>query len=180
MNATGLFNSLNEISTTDSLGSEAAEAPRPFNVESLRWALVYQILSVANVLLSDPKSNPSNQARPKPVHPNQVLVSQKHSMPAKSRMLLTTTASGRSLYRRRMTNCLCSFQTEAISSGWPCYRAAIGYNRVFDQIPLHQRRNSGSSTYKQDCIQPPLTSPRSWPSPDRCFLRGSPRHNTAL
>jgi hypothetical protein len=39
--------------------------------------LVYQILSLVNVLLSDPKFDPTKQARPKPVHPNQVLVTEK-------------------------------------------------------------------------------------------------------
>jgi hypothetical protein len=38
--------------------------------------LVYQILSLVNILLSDPKFDPTKQARPKPVHPNQVLVTQ--------------------------------------------------------------------------------------------------------
>jgi len=38
--------------------------------------LVYQTLSFVNVLLSDPEFDPTKQPRPKPVHPNQVLVSQ--------------------------------------------------------------------------------------------------------
>jgi hypothetical protein len=40
------------------------------------WALVYQLLSLFKVLLSDPEFDATKQARPKPVHPNQVLVSQ--------------------------------------------------------------------------------------------------------
>jgi len=38
--------------------------------------LVYQILSFVNVLMPDPQFDPTKQARPKPVHANQVLVSQ--------------------------------------------------------------------------------------------------------
>ncbi|MGB2627017.1 MAG: hypothetical protein WAK20_09530 [Candidatus Acidiferrum sp.] len=128
---------------TDSLGSEAAEAPRPFNVESLRWALVYQILSVANVLLSDPKSNPSNQARPKPVHPNQVLVSQE---------AFNASEIQNAFDNDGLRQVPVPPQDDKLSLFFPdaghFFRVArvtgqlIGYNRVFDQIPLHQRRNS--------------------------------------
>jgi hypothetical protein len=52
------------------------ELPYSLDVETLRRALVYQILSFVNVLLSDPEFDATKQARPKPVHPNQVLVSQ--------------------------------------------------------------------------------------------------------
>jgi len=52
------------------------ELPYSFNVECVRRALVYQILSFVNVLMPDPQFDPTKQARPKPVHANQVLVSQ--------------------------------------------------------------------------------------------------------
>jgi len=52
------------------------ELPYPLDVESLRRALVYQILRLVNVLLSDPQFYPTKHARPKPVHSNQVLVTQ--------------------------------------------------------------------------------------------------------
>jgi hypothetical protein len=52
------------------------ELPYSFNVESIRGALVYQSLSFVNVLQPDPQFDPTKQARPKPVHANQVLVSQ--------------------------------------------------------------------------------------------------------
>jgi hypothetical protein len=53
------------------------ELPYSFNVESVRRALIYQILNFVNILPSNPQFDATKQARPKPVHANQVLVSQK-------------------------------------------------------------------------------------------------------